>query len=65
MRWLPVAAARLGDADLYSWWRSHGMDSTGEYVLWLFESAGLLHHVRVTSHRLVQQFKGVAACLAF
>ena len=33
MRWLPVAAARLGDADLYSWWRSHGMDSTGEYVL--------------------------------
>lgn len=33
MRWLPVAAARLGDADVHAWWRSHGMDGTGEYVL--------------------------------
>ena len=33
MRWLPVAVARLGDADVFGWWRSHGMDATGEYVL--------------------------------
>lgn len=25
--------ARLGDADIHAWWRSHGMDATGEYVL--------------------------------
>ncbi len=33
LRWFPVAVARLGDADLHGWWRSHGMDATGEYVL--------------------------------
>ncbi len=33
VRLLPVAIARLGDADIWAWWRSHGMDSTGEYVL--------------------------------
>ena len=33
MTWLPVAVARLGDADVHAWWRSHGMDGTGEYVL--------------------------------
>ena len=31
--WLPVAIARLGDMDVHGWWRSHGMDSIGEYVL--------------------------------
>jgi hypothetical protein len=30
---LVVAVARLGDADLAGWWRSHGLDAVGEYVL--------------------------------
>jgi len=30
---LVVAVARLGEADLAGWWRSHGLDSVGEYVL--------------------------------
>ena len=30
---LTVAMARLGEADLLSWWRSHGLDAVGEYVL--------------------------------
>ncbi len=30
---LVVAVARLGEADLLSWWRSHGMDGVGEYLL--------------------------------
>lgn len=30
---LVVAVARLGEADLASWWRSHGLDAVGEYVL--------------------------------
>jgi hypothetical protein len=28
-----VAVARLGESDLAGWWRSHGLDSVGEYVL--------------------------------
>jgi hypothetical protein len=28
-----VAVARLGEADLAGWWRSHGLDGAGEYVL--------------------------------
>lgn len=31
-RWV-VAVARLGEADLAGWWRSHGLDAVGEYVL--------------------------------
>jgi hypothetical protein len=30
---LVVAVARLGEADLAGWWRSHGLDEVGEYVL--------------------------------
>ncbi len=30
---LVVAVARLGEADLAGWWRSHGLDAVGEYVL--------------------------------
>src|SRR5690349_8002248 len=30
---LVVAVARLGEADVSGWWRSHGLDSVGEYVL--------------------------------
>lgn len=30
---LVVAVARLGEADLSGWWRSHGLDGVGEYVL--------------------------------
>jgi len=30
---LVVAVARLGEADLAGWWRSHGLDVVGEYVL--------------------------------
>ncbi len=30
---LVVAVARLGEADLAGWWRSHGLDTVGEYVL--------------------------------
>lgn len=30
---LVVAVARLGEADLAGWWRSHGLDGVGEYVL--------------------------------
>lgn len=28
-----VAVARLGEADLAGWWRSHGLDDVGEYLL--------------------------------
>jgi len=28
-----VAVARLGESDLAGWWRSHGLDGVGEYVL--------------------------------
>jgi hypothetical protein len=30
---LVVAVARLGEADLAGWWRSHGLDTVGEYLL--------------------------------
>lgn len=30
---LVVAVARLGEADLAGWWRSHGLDGVGEYLL--------------------------------
>ena len=30
---LVIAVARLGEADLAGWWRSHGLDAVGEYVL--------------------------------
>jgi hypothetical protein len=30
---LVLAVARLGEADLAGWWRSHGLDAVGEYVL--------------------------------
>ncbi len=30
---LVIAVARLGEADLAGWWRSHGLDGVGEYVL--------------------------------
>lgn len=30
---LVVAVARLGEADLAGWWRSHGLDGVGDYVL--------------------------------
>lgn len=30
---LVVAVARFGEADLAGWWRSHGLDSVGEYLL--------------------------------
>lgn len=30
---LVLAVARLGEADLAAWWRSHGLDAVGEYVL--------------------------------
>lgn len=33
LRYLPVIVSRLGDTDMRGWWRSHGMDATGEYVL--------------------------------
>jgi hypothetical protein len=28
-----LAVARLGESDLSGWWRSHGLDDVGEYVL--------------------------------
>ena len=28
-----LAVARLGESDLAGWWRSHGLDGVGEYVL--------------------------------
>lgn len=28
-----LSVARLGEADLAAWWRSHGLDEVGEYVL--------------------------------
>jgi hypothetical protein len=28
-----VAVARLGEADLANWWRSHGLDAVGDYLL--------------------------------
>lgn len=30
---LSLAVARLGEQDLRGWWRSHGLDRTGSYVL--------------------------------
>jgi hypothetical protein len=30
---LVLAIARLGESDLAGWWRSHGLDGVGEYVL--------------------------------
>lgn len=30
---LVIGVARLGEMDLRGWWRSHGLDSTGRYVL--------------------------------
>jgi hypothetical protein len=30
---LVLAVARLGEADLAGWWRSHGLDAVGEYML--------------------------------
>jgi hypothetical protein len=30
---LVLAVARLGEADLAGWWRSHGLDAVGEYIL--------------------------------
>jgi hypothetical protein len=30
---LVLAVARLGESDLAGWWRSHGLDAVGEYVL--------------------------------
>jgi hypothetical protein len=30
---LVLAVARFGEADLRGWWRSHGLDGVGEYVL--------------------------------
>lgn len=30
---LVVGVARLGETDLAGWWRSHGLDAVGEYVL--------------------------------
>lgn len=30
---LVLAVARLGEADLAGWWRSHGLDAVGAYVL--------------------------------
>lgn len=30
---LVVAIARLGEADLSGWWRSHGLDAVGDYAL--------------------------------
>jgi len=30
---LVLGVARLGEADLRGWWRSHGLDRTGSYVL--------------------------------
>jgi hypothetical protein len=28
-----IAVARYGEADLLGWWRSHGLDGVGEYIL--------------------------------
>lgn len=30
---LVLAVARMGEADLAGWWRSHGLDAVGEYLL--------------------------------
>ena len=30
---LVIAVARLGEADLAGWWRSHGLDGVGDYLL--------------------------------